>query len=128
MFGSSLPPVVCRRAHVLSMLLVCFAYIGVQHVVNIWLTWRVWYKIRTTYHSWVPRFTPVFSVIHVAHLFSFLCYVLFFFVMCLVYLMLPISLDCPFLVVPLVYCNVYKGHMIYVHLFCPNITDTSHYL
>ena len=33
MFGSSLPPVVCRRAHVLFMLFVLFVYSGVQHIL-----------------------------------------------------------------------------------------------
>ena len=33
MFGSSLPPVVCRRTPVLFMLLVFFGYSGVQHIL-----------------------------------------------------------------------------------------------
>jgi hypothetical protein len=53
MFCLSLPPVVCRRAHVLFTL---FAYSGVQHI---------------------------------------LCCVF----LCLLYPMMPVSLDCPFLIV-----------------------------
>ena len=33
MFGSSLPPLVCRRAHVLFMLFVFVVYTGVQHIL-----------------------------------------------------------------------------------------------
>jgi hypothetical protein len=33
MFGSSLPPVVCRRAHVLFMLFVFVCHSGVQHIL-----------------------------------------------------------------------------------------------
>ena len=42
----------------------------------------------------------VFGGFCVAHLFSFLCcvFVLLVFVLCLVHPMLPVSLDCPFLV------------------------------
>ena len=41
---------------------------------------------------------PVFGRVRVAHLFSFLCcvFVLFVFVLCLVYPMLQVSLDCHF--------------------------------
>jgi hypothetical protein len=41
---------------------------------------------------------------HVAHLFSFLCFV---FSLCFVYPMLPVSLDCQFLIAPSVFCNAY---------------------
>jgi hypothetical protein len=34
-------------------------------------------------------------------------FVLFVFVLCLVYPMLPVSLDCPFLIAPSVFSNVY---------------------
>ena len=62
MFGSSLPPVVCRRAHVLHTFFV-FAY--------------MW---------WCPT--------HIA--------------LCVFFLsMLPVFLDCPFLIAPSVFTNVY---------------------
>ena len=38
MFGSSLPPVVCRRVHVTC---VCLRISGVKHVLNIWVTRRM---------------------------------------------------------------------------------------
>jgi hypothetical protein len=52
---------------------------------------------------------PVFGGVRVAHLFIFLCcvFVLFVFVLCLVYSMLPLSLDCPLLISPTVFSNVY---------------------
>ena len=46
---------------------------------------------------------PVFDGVRVAHRFSFLCCVFFLlivFELCLVYPMLPISLECPFLIAP----------------------------
>jgi hypothetical protein len=61
----------------------------------------------TAWPSRAPGFTPVFGGVHVAHLFNFLCCVLFVFVLCLVYPLLPVSLDCPFLIVPSVFSNVY---------------------
>ena len=38
-----IPPVVCRRAHVLLMLCL-FAYSDVQYIWTIWVTWQVSYK------------------------------------------------------------------------------------
>ena len=46
----------------------------------------------------------------VAHSFSFLCYCVFalsVFVLCLVHPVIPVSLDCPFLIVPSVFSNVH---------------------
>ena len=70
-FGSSLPPVVCRRAHVLFTIhyLDLFAYSGVQHILCC----------------------------------VFFC---FFSVLCTLY-MLPVSLDCPFLIAPSVFSNIF---------------------
>ena len=65
MFGSSLPPVVCRRAHVLFTLLVF-----------------VWY------------------LTHIVLCFYFIC-------LRVVYPMLPVSLNCSFLIAPSVFSNVY---------------------
>jgi hypothetical protein len=56
---------------------------------------------------------PRFFGVCVAHLFTFLCWVMFFvlfvFVLCLVYPILPVSLHCSFLITPLVFSNVYYG-------------------
>ena len=40
-------------------------------------------------------------------LLAYSVFVLFVFVLCLVYHMVPVSLDCPFLIAPLVFSNVY---------------------
>ena len=78
MFGSSLPPVVCRKAHVLFMLLV--------FVCTQWC---------------------------LTHIVLCLCFV----VHRLVYQMLPVSLNCPFLIAPSVFSNIYFMCMIYNRLF-----------
>jgi hypothetical protein len=50
------------------------------------------------------KLTPqVFSGVRVAHLLSFSVLEFFFIAMCLVYPMLPMSLDCPFLIAPSVF-------------------------
>jgi hypothetical protein len=67
LFGSSLPPVVCRRAHFLLTLFV-FVYV-----------------------SWCPT--------HIVLCFGFVC-------LRLVYPMLPVSLDYPFLIAPSVFSSV----------------------
>ena len=50
--------------------------------------------------------------VRVAHLLSFLCciFILFVFVLFLMYPVLPVSLDCPFLIAPSVFSNVYVSH------------------
>ena len=59
----------------------------------------------TVYPSRAHGFTPFFLGVCVAHLsvFYVLFLVLLVFVLCLVYSMLPMSLDCPFLIVPSVF-------------------------
>ena len=87
-----------------------FAYSGVQHQLTVWVTWWVSYK------RWVllalsgaPGLIPGFlwdPYTRVARLFSFLCCVFFVFVLCLVYSMAPVSLDCcPLLIAPSVFSN-----------------------
>ena len=68
MFGSSLPPVVCRKAHVLFTLFVSVCA------------------------QWCPT-----------HIALYFCFVF----LRLVYPMLSVSLDCPFMIAPLVFSNVY---------------------
>jgi hypothetical protein len=61
-------------------------------------------------HSLVPEFTPSFCWWSVLLIFLALCVVffaLFVFVLCIVYPMLPVSLDFPFLIAPSVFDNVY---------------------
>jgi hypothetical protein len=90
-FGSSLPSVVCRRAHALFMLFVfVFVYSGAQYVSTIWVSWQVSYKrqelltIREHLHSPPVLGGSVFII--------FFC-VLFFFVMCVMCEILPIFMD-----------------------------------
>ena len=53
--------------------------------------------------------TSSISWVRAAHIFSFFVvfFALFVFVLCLVYLMLPVSLDCPFLIASSGFSNVY---------------------
>ena len=76
MFGSSLPPVVCRKAHILFTLLM-LAYVNLcpTHIV--------------------------------------LCFCFVF--RRRVYPMLPVSLDCPFLIAPSVFSNFYIQHVKILH-------------
>jgi hypothetical protein len=64
----------------------------------------------------------VFGGVSVAHLelFSSLCcvFVLFVFVLCLVCPMLPVSLDCPFLIAPSIFSNVYLFVCLFVFVLC----------
>ena len=118
MFSSSLPLLVCRMAHVL------FVSFALFHIFTRFKCMSnmegVLLEAGTAYLLWVPGFTPVFLVE-----FSFLCCVvhswfvclhpvfcvpnvasisglpildLFVFVLCIVCPMLPVSLDCPFLI------------------------------
>jgi hypothetical protein len=77
-----------------------FAYSSVQCID--WVTWLVSYKKQELFtlrgYLGLPA---VFGVVHVVNLFNFLCCVFFVFVTLLV------SLDCPFLIGPSVYSNVY---------------------
>ena len=56
-------------------------------------------------------FLCLFAHITVAHLFGFLCCLLFCLFVCLVYLMLIVSLDCTYLIAPSVFSNIYCGHL-----------------
>ena len=57
-----------------------------------------------------PGFTPGFLVVvHLPRVFSFLCcvFVLFVFVLFLVYPILPVSQDCPYLIASSIFSNLY---------------------
>jgi hypothetical protein len=79
-------------------------------------TWLyIWWKKRVSYKK-QELLTPcehmgshpVFVGVHVAFfVFCVVLFVLFESVLCLMYLMLPVSLDYPFLIVPSVFSNVY---------------------
>ena len=132
MFGSSLPSVVCRRAHALFMLFVfVFVYSGAQYVSTIWVSWQVSYKrqelltIREHLHSSPVLGGSVFL--------TFFC-VLFVFVLCVMCKILPIFMDCPYLIASSVFSNVYSK---YLHVWkyrylldtvsCTHVLDTINY-
>jgi hypothetical protein len=96
MFGAYLPPVVCRKVHIISMLFVffciCLSKTSVSYKRGELITLRK--------HLGSSR---LLVWVRVAHLFSFLCV----FFSCLVCPVLPVSLGCPFLIAPLVFSNVY---------------------
>ena len=88
------------------------------------------------YPSWAPGLTTGFGGVHIAHLYSFLwfvvlcfCFVLFIFVLCFVCTMSPVSLDCPFLIAPLVFINISSNQLslnwpisvILINYFVPQI-------
>ena len=56
--------------------------------------------------------------VRVAHLvlLSVVCCVLFVFILCLVFPMLPVSLDCPFLIAPSIFSNVYSTKFAYAQI------------
>jgi hypothetical protein len=62
-----------------------------------------------------PSLPPDFWWVRVGHLFSFLCcgnfvitlIISFVFVLCLVYIVLLVCLDCPFLITPSVFASIY---------------------
>jgi hypothetical protein len=83
-FGSSLPPVVCRRAHVLFTLFVC-VYWCPTHIVLCFC------------FIFLPH---VYTILPVS-----LCFCFIF--LPHVYTMLPVSLDCSFLIPPPVLSDVY---------------------
>jgi len=82
------------------------------------LTWRMYYRkqellsLREHLGS-----SQVFGWVRVVHLFSFLrcVFCLFAFVLCLVYLMLPVYLDYPFLIAASVFSIVYLCLSIHIH-------------
>ena len=65
--------------------------------------------------------SPGFGVVRDTHVFIFCAefFALFVFVLCLVYPMLPVSMNCPFLIAPPVFFNVYLS----LHVRCRNITN-----
>jgi hypothetical protein len=76
----------------------CCQFIWFVHYFTICVAWQVSFKIQEllTLREYLGS-PPCFWW---AVLLNFLCCALFFFVLCLLYLMLPVSLDCSFLIVP----------------------------
>jgi len=122
---SSLPPVVCRRTYVVLCCLCLFVYCDVQYFV-IYYVFMFWvaccdvcydFRIKTMFGSSLP---PVvlgglmsylrylwFFLLHrvVSNTYCVVFFVSFFFVLS----MLPVSLDCPFVIAPSVFSNVYSN-------------------
>ena len=68
-----------------------------------------WIVVKTSKSRRVSLVEQELLTLRVAYLFSFLCYVfvLILFDLCIVCPMLPVSLDCLFLIVPSVFSSVY---------------------
>ena len=81
MFVSSLPPVVCRRAHVLFTLL---AFVYIIYVVFLFFV----------FFGLVPPYVASFSGLFFLVLCTLCCQFLWIVFLCLVHPMLPVSLDC----------------------------------
>ena len=128
MFCSSLPLVVCRRTYyvfvyiclrklmsnillliivlVFCVVLCCALFVLVLCLVYqmlfLWIVHSVFSNVYCISCVCLRIRIPTFCCCS-----SFKFFVVFFFVLCLVYPMLPISLDCPFLIAPSVFSNVY---------------------
>ena len=93
-----------------------FACGGVQHVLAVWVAWRVFCGWLPFAGAWVHLRVLVGFVRLVV--LSFLCRVFCF--VCLpsmscVHVILPVSLDCPFLISPSGFFNVYfQQHFSYI--------------
>ena len=121
-FDSSLPPLFEGELMFYLYYLCLFTYIMVS--ITSWLYDCMSYMTdvlseeRTTYPSWVPGLTLGFwSVLLIVLVFC----VLFVFVLCLVCPVLPVFLDCQFLIAPSVFSNVYSccQVLLIVHSWLP---------
>ena len=78
-----------------------------QTWLHIWVTRRLSYRNCLPFTStWVHTRILVRSVLPIVLVFCVVCFALFVFVLCLVYPMLSVSLDCPFLITLSVFSNV----------------------
>ena len=110
MFDSSLPPVVCRRAHVLFTLFM-FAcaqqcLIRIDCMSGMVLSCGRWELLSLRGRLGSPPVLEGFMLLNVLAFCVVFCG-LFVFVMCLLCPILPVSLDCPFLTAISVFFNVY---------------------
>jgi hypothetical protein len=121
-FDSSLPPLFEGELMFYLYYLCLFTYIMVS--ITSWLYDCMSYMTdvlseeRTTYPSWVPGLTLGFwSVLLIVLVFC----VLFVSVLCLVCPVLPVFLDCQFLIAPSVFSNVYSccQVLLIVHSWLP---------
>ena len=113
-----------------------FTHSGLQHAITIWVTCMYLIRNRNClllrehgflyFPDWlVGSVLPIFfCVVACALLFVFVMCSVPNFVLCLVHLTLPVFLDCPFLIDPSVFSNVY----LYVSLDCTLMIVTSVFL
>jgi hypothetical protein len=81
------------------------------------------YTTEKLLNCWSPGFTPRYLMVSVLIIFLVFCFIFIFLFclssFCVLYPMLPVSLDCPFLVTPSVFSNVYltssKQYFSYIH-------------
>ena len=108
---------ICRKTHVLFTLFVFISHSGVQRILTMQVTWRVSYKSQELLAFAGALAHPlIFLWVRVADLcsFSMSCMVcLTSFILCLLYEMLSVSHDCPFLIAPSVFLM-----FIYTTLYC----------
>ena len=93
---------VCRRAWLICYLCL-FGYGGTQQVLTISVTLRVSYKRQEVLlfrSTWAYPPVLAVSVLLICLVFCVVFFVLFVFVLCLVNLMLPVSVYCPFMISP----------------------------
>jgi len=116
-FGSSLPTGVCRKVHgFCCVITVC---LGIVLSNTSWLYENmvgVLQEAVTSYPSWAHGFTTVFwwwCLLFTFVVFCVVFFTLFVFALFLVYSVLPVSLDCPVLIAPSVFSNVYIHKYIY---------------
>ena len=106
MFGSSLPPVVCRRVHVLFIRYMClFTYIGVQHllccvfVLFVFVSCTLCCQFLWIVHLWLPLRYSLTFIYYLSCMFCFgmmfLTFVLFYGIRMKIHQAGRCSLCCP---------------------------------
>ena len=93
-FGLSLPSVNCMTGVSYFWCLCMPTYNSVQHVLTKWLTWRMSFA-----STWVHSWFFVRSVLFAFLVFWIVFCVLFVFILYVVCPMLPVSLECQFLII-----------------------------
>ena len=119
MFGSSFPSVVCRTAH-------CFIYVmfgsSFPSVVCRTAQCLIYVMFGSSFPSVVCRTAHCFIYVIFNCLHMCCIFVLFVFVFCRVYPMLPVSLDSPFLIARSGFSNVYLQTVLNEKITCQRLT------
>ena len=109
----------CYHGYLLTIFFLAMSLI--QHYTFSYLTQWISYKKQELltlrdHLGW----SSVTVGVRIAHHFSVLCSVVFVFVLCLVHPMLPVFLDCPFMIAPSVFSNVYFRNLWlhWQHILC----------